>query len=254
MITLHTSAHRALTGGIPFAIALAGLAVSSVAVAARQVGPSSDAARTPTAQAPTTTEPSSDLEMWSSNRYRITPGDMIQLTFVYVPEFDQTVSVQPDGYVSLRAARDVFAQGLTVEQFRRELMDAYAPVLREPVISVSLKEFEKPYFIAAGEIARPGKFELRGATTVTQALAMAGGLNKSGKSSQVVLFRRFSNDHLEVKTFDVKKMFRSRDLSEDALLRPGDTLYVPATMLSNLSAFIPQPSLGLFLDPLRLGR
>jgi len=136
-------------------------------------------------------------------------------------------------------------------QFERAVVEAYAGVLRDPVVTVTLKEFEKPYFIAAGEVAHPGKFELRGATTVTQALAIAGGTTKSAKSSQIILFRRFTDELLEVKTIDAKKMLRSRDLSEDARLRPGDTVFVPATVLSQIGAFIAKPALGLYLDPLR---
>jgi len=213
-----------------------------------------------TAQAPgpaasrpesTPADSAADWPQWTSGRYRLTPGDVIQLTFPYVGEFDQTVTVQPDGYVSLRSVRDVFVQGLTLPDLQRAVADAYAGVLREPVISVSLKEFEKPYFIAAGEVAHPGKFDLRGATTVTQALAIAGGTTHSAKSSQIILFRRFTDELLEVKQIDAKKMLRSRDLSEDAVLRPGDTLYVPASALSKIGNFIAKPALGLYLDPLR---
>ena len=194
---------------------------------------------------------SNDWPQWTSGRYRLTPGDVIQLTFLYVSEFDQTITVQPDGYVSLKGLRDLFAQGLTVPQFDRALIEAYAVVLRDPVVSVSLKEFEKPYFIAAGEIAHPGKFELRGATTLTQALAIAGGTTKSAKSSQIILFRHFSDELLEVKTINAKKMLRSRDLSEDAVLRPGDTVFVPTSALSKIGSFIAKPALSLYLDPFR---
>jgi polysaccharide biosynthesis/export protein len=212
-------------------------------------------AQAPRPSASKTSSPSADAStdwpQWTSGRYRLTPGDVIQLTFPYVGEFDQTVTVQPDGYVSLRSVRDVFAQGLTLPDLQRAVADAYINVLRDPVISVSLKEFEKPYFIAAGEVAHPGKFDLRGATTVTQALAIAGGTTHSAKSSQIILFRRFSDALLEVKAIDAKKMLRSRDLSEDAVLRPGDTLYVPASALSKIGNFIAKPALGLYLDPLR---
>jgi polysaccharide export outer membrane protein len=195
-----------------------------------------------------------EWSQWSGGRYRITPGDVIELTFVYVPEFNQSLTVQPDGYVSLRGVRDLHAQGRTVPEFQQELLEAYAAVLRDPVVSVVLKEFEKPYFVAAGEVAHPGKFDLRGATTVTQALAFAGGTTKSAKSSQVILFRHFSSDLLEVKQINVKKMYSSRDLSEDVVLRPGDTVFVPTSMISQLGAFLPRPSLGLYLDPFAMGR
>ena len=214
-------------------------------------GVSAPATTSASAPAPSAAHAPNDWPQWTTGRYRITPSDVIQITFPFVSEFDQTISVQPDGYVSLKGIRDLYAQGLTVPQFERAVVEAYASVLRDPILTVSLKEFEKPYFIAAGEVAHPGKFELRGATTLTQALAIAGGTTKSAKSSQIILFRRFTDELLEVKTINAKKMLRSRDLSEDALLRPGDTVFVPATVLSQIGSFIAKPALGLYLDPLR---
>jgi polysaccharide export outer membrane protein len=194
-----------------------------------------------------------EWQMWSGGRYRITPGDVLQISFPYVPEFDQTVTVQPDGYVALRSVKDVYARGRTVEEFKQEVLEVYSTILRQQEISVVLKEFEKPYFVASGEVARPGKYDLRGATTVTQALAVAGGwAPKTANKSQVIVFRRFSNEMLEVKEIKVDKMFSSRDLSEDLLLRPGDTIYVPQNRLSKIERFIPVPAIGLYLDPLAL--
>jgi polysaccharide export outer membrane protein len=142
---------------------------------------------------------------------------------------------------------DLRVQGRTLPEFRQMLLEAYANILREPVINIVLKEFEKPYFIATGEVARPGKYELRGATTLTQAIALAGGQTNSAKHSQVLLFRRFSTEWLEVKEIDVKKMFHTRDLSEDPLLRPGDTILIPKSMWSKITPWIPKPSFGWYL-------
>jgi polysaccharide biosynthesis/export protein len=182
-----------------------------------------------------------------SGRYRITPSDVLELRFPYVPEFDQTVTVQPDGYVSLRRAGDLRVQGRTLPELKLMLMDAYANILREPVINIILTEFEKPYFIATGEVVRPGKYELRGATTLTQGLALAGGHTGAAKHSQVILFRHFMGEWLEVKQVDVKKMYAARDLSEDPLLRPGDTIFVPKNTLSKIAPFIPRPGIGLYV-------
>jgi polysaccharide export outer membrane protein len=194
----------------------------------------------------------SDFEFWTSGRYRLTPSDVVELTFPYVPEFNQVITVQPDGYASLRGIGDLRVQSRTLPELRQMLIEAYSPIIREPLMTIVLKEFEKPYFVATGEVEKPGKFELRGATTVTQALAFAGGLTKSAKHSQVVVFRRYSNELLEVKQIDVKKMFASKDLSEDLLLRPGDTLFVPRSRLSQIAPFLPRP--GLYLDPVSLFR
>jgi polysaccharide export outer membrane protein len=201
-------------------------------------------------QPPKSAEEVDVSDFWSSGRYRLTPSDVIELRFPYVPEFDQTVTVQPDGYVSLRVVGDLRVAGRTLPQFKEMLNEAYTDVLREPVINVILKEFEKPYFVAAGEVARPGKYELRGATTLTQGLVVAGGHTRDAKHSQVIIFRRFSNEWVEVKQLDVKKMYDGHDLSEDPLLRPGDTVFVPRNAMSKIAPFIPKPSLGFYFTPI----
>jgi polysaccharide biosynthesis/export protein len=188
-------------------------------------------------------------QLGTNGRYQLTPSDVIELRFPYVPEFDQTVTVQPDGYVSLRVVGDLRVAGRTVSQVKQMLNEAYADVLREPIINVILREFEKPYFIASGEVANPGKYELRGVTTLTQALVLAGGHTRAAKHSQVIIFRRFSNEWVETKQIDVKKMFSTRNLSEDPVLRPGDTIFVPRSMLANIAPFIPRPAIGIYLNP-----
>jgi polysaccharide export outer membrane protein len=191
----------------------------------------------------------SGFERWASGRYRVTSSDVIELSFPYIPEFNQVLTVQPDGYITLRAVGDVRVQSRTLPELRQLLYDAYAPILREPVITIVLKEFEKPYFIATGAVKEPGKFDLRSATTLTQGLALAGGITPAAKHSQVLLFRRYSEELLEVKEINVQKMFASKDLSEDYLLRPGDTLYVPQNFISRITPFISVASLGLYLNP-----
>lgn len=186
---------------------------------------------------------------WSNGRYRVTPSDVLELTFPYVTEFNQVVAVQPDGYVTLRAVGDLRVQGRTLPELSALVREAYEPILREPVITIVLKEFEKPYFVAAGEVKTPGKFELRGATTLTQALAVAGGFTDKAKVSQVVLFRRYSAELTEVKQIDVKKMLSSKNLDEDYVLRPGDTVWVPRTMISKLAPYLPTAGVGIYLNP-----
>lgn len=202
-----------------------------------------------TQSSPATERNGAQLEWFRGNRYRLTPSDVVELSFPYVPEFNQVLTVQPDGYVTLMAVGDLRVQGHTLPELRALLVQAYAPILRDPVITVLLKEFEKPSFVVLGEVKQPGKFELRGGTSLTQALAVAGGLTDMGKASEVVLFRRFSEDVFEVKQVDVKDMFARRNLSEDPLLRPGDAVFVPKSALARIGRFISRPQLGLYLNP-----
>jgi polysaccharide export outer membrane protein len=180
-------------------------------------------------------------------RYQLSKGDIFELTFPITPEFNQTVTVQPDGFVTLTGVGDIPVAGKTVPEVRELLLANYSKILHDPVINLVLKDFQKPYFIFGGEISHPGKFEMRDDTTAAEAVAMAGGFTQDSKHSEVLLFRRVSTDWVEVKRLDVKKMFATENLSEDMHLQPGDMLYVPKNRMSKFRRYIPYPSLGAFI-------
>jgi polysaccharide export outer membrane protein len=179
-------------------------------------------------------------------RYKLEFGDQFDVSFELSPEFNQTVTVQPDGYITLRGAGDVQVAGQTVPQLTETLRQAYAKILKNPVISVVLKDFEKPYFVADGQIGHPGKYELRGDTTLTQAIAMAGGFQDSAKHSQVLLFRRVNSEWVSAKIFNVKEMEKKGNLNEDPFLHPGDMLFVPKNRFSKVRPFLPNASMASF--------
>jgi polysaccharide export outer membrane protein len=183
-------------------------------------------------------------------RYKIAAGDSFDLNFELSPEFNQTaVFVQPDGFVTLRGIGDMQVQGQTVPELTETLRGAYGKILNDPIISVILKDFEKPYFVADGQIGKPGKYDLRGDTTLTQAIAIAGGFKDSSRHSQVLLFRRVSDQWMEAKVINVKQMEKSGNLKEDPMLHPGDMLFVPKNTMSKIDKFFPSASMGTFFRP-----
>ncbi len=181
--------------------------------------------------------------------YRVRKSDTLQVTFTFSPEFDQTVTVQPDGFIGLKGAGNLLVEGRTLPEICDLFRRAYAEKLHEPEVSVTLKDFEKPYFLVSGEVGHPGKYELRGDTTVTEAIAMAAGFTQQAKHSQVVLFRRISDQFAEAQVLNIKELLLTRDLSEDVRLRPGDLVYVPQNRISKMQKFIPIPNLGLYYNP-----
>src|ERR1700691_3073363 len=154
--------------------------------------------------------------------YRLNRSDVVALSFTLSPEFDQTITVQPDGYVFLKDAGLVLAQGRTLEEFRMAVRQAYTGYLHDPQVAVALKEFEHPYFIAGGEVGHPGKYELRADTSIMEAIEIAGGFTHEAKHSQVLLFRHVNDEIVEARLFNLKKMLKERNLGEDSQLRPGD--------------------------------
>jgi polysaccharide export outer membrane protein len=177
-------------------------------------------------------------------RYKLEFGDQFDVSFELSPEFNQTVTVQPDGYITLRGAGDIQVAGQTVPELTETLRLTYSKILHDPLISVVLKDFEKPYFIADGQVGRPGKYDLRGDTTLTQAIAMAGGFQDSAKHSQVLLFRRVNSDWVSAKIINVKEMEKEGNLHEDPYLHPGDMVFVPKNRLSKIRPFLPTSGMG----------
>jgi polysaccharide export outer membrane protein len=193
------------------------------------------------------TAPSSTPQLQSrDNRYHLAASDTFEVNFELSPEFNQTVTVQPDGYVALKAVGDVRVAGQTIPELTQTLRTSYGKILNDPLIAVVLKDFEKPYFIADGQVGHPGKYEMRGTITLTEAVAVAGGFTENAKHSQVLLFRRVNDQWLSAKIFNIKDMEKRHDLHEDPTLHPGDMLIVPKNALSKIKPFIPNSGLGAY--------
>ncbi len=229
------------------ALAVSCLAQTAVTTAA---GPGAmPVANAVSPDAATSTTSIKSTEFKSRNpRYHIEAGDTFDLTFDLSPEFNQVaVAVQPDGFVTLKGVGELKVAGQTVPELTSTIREAYGKILNNPMISVVLKEFEKPYFIADGQVAKPGKYEMHGNMTLTQAIAVAGGFQSSAKHSQVVLFRRVDDQWTEAKLINVKQMEKNRDLKEDPFLHSGDMLFVPKNTLSKIDRIIPNLSMGSYL-------
>jgi polysaccharide export outer membrane protein len=183
-------------------------------------------------------------------RYILRTSDSFDVTFTFSPEFNQTLVIEPDGYVTFRGAGSVHVAGLTIPQLMDTIKKAYAGTLHDPLVSVVLKDYEKPYFIAAGQVAKPGKYDLRSDLSLTEAVHIAGGFTESSKHSQVLLFRRVGDNKVEAQVFDLKKMLASRNLQEDPHLLPGDMLFVPQNSISKIRKYLPTSSMGLYANPL----
>ena len=219
------------------------------ATQATQAAPASEGAAGPTKSGIADGASSPDEMGNRRPLYRLRKSDVIEVKFNFASEFDQTVSVQPDGFIALKGLDEVYAQGMTVAELRNTIQQAYSGVLHDPEVSLGLKDFEKPYFIATGAVARPGKYELRGDSTVTEGVAMAGGFTDQAKHSQVVLFRRISDERTEARVLNVKQMLNSRNLAEDFHLRAGDLVYVPQNWISKIRRYLPTSSLSTYVNP-----
>ena len=165
-------------------------------------------------------------------------SDSLSLAFPLSPEFDQKVTIQPDGYITLQNAGSVYAQGLTVPELTDAITKAYTGTLRSPIINIDVTDFQKPFFTVSGQVGKPGQYELRTDITVAEALAVAGGMTGTAKT-QVFLFHRTSNDWFAVRQVNMKDILAGKNVNEDATIQPGDMIYVPEKFITNFRKYVP---------------
>jgi polysaccharide export outer membrane protein len=181
-------------------------------------------------------------------RYVVQRGDVLAISFPLSPELDQTVTVQPDGYINLRNADGAHVQGLTVKQVVEALTKVYLPVLNNPIINVDLKDFQKPMFTVTGQVGKPGRYELRSNITVSEAIAVAGGLQSTAKS-QVFLFHRVSSGWYKVEKINLDDLMHGK-VEEDAEIKPDDMIIVPESAITKFKKYVPYSiSGGTYVAP-----
>lgn len=185
----------------------------------------------------------------TQDRYRLQPGDVIEVQYRYSPEFNQTITVQPDGYISLEIGGDMKVAGFTIEETRQAILRQASKRLQDPVATIVLKEFQRPYFVVAGEVATPGRIEMRERVTAIQAIMLAGGMKETAKSSQVVVFRKINSDMAEVKLLNLRSIRRTSDLENDLTLQAGDMVFVPRDKISKIERFMKLASVAAFMAP-----
>jgi polysaccharide export outer membrane protein len=181
-------------------------------------------------------------------RYKVMPSDVLSISFPLSTELNQTsVTVQPDGYISLANVGTVYVQGQTIPEVIETLKKAYAKILHDPIIAVDVTNFQHPQFVVSGQVGKPGQYDLRTNTTVMEAIAIGGGFLPAAKS-QVFLFRRVSLDWMEVKKLDIKTLLKGKKLDEDVQLQPGDMIFVPEKFITRFKQYVPY-AFGIGINP-----
>lgn len=185
------------------------------------------------------------------SRYRLQPSDSLELHYRYTPEYDQAVTVQPDGYITLQIVGDLKVQGLTLDEAKAAILVRAGQRLKDPEITLALKDFERPYFVVGGEVKNPGRFEMRGQVTAVEAIAIAGGFNSaSALHSQVILFRRVGQDLARTQLLNLKAAMSQSSNEPLAVLHSGDVLIVPQNRVSKLERIVKWGSWGVWVNPL----
>lgn len=155
--------------------------------------------------------------------YVLGPEDVIEVLVLGNPEVSRTVTIRPDGMISLPLIGEVAAAGLAPEQLRQRLTELFARYFRSPQVSVIVREFRRVRVSVLGQVSRPGIYELKQSATVLDALAAAGGLAPEAGLGEARLIR--ARDAPVV--IDLERLLLQGEMAFNHRLENGDTLVVP---------------------------
>jgi polysaccharide export outer membrane protein len=150
------------------------------------------------------------------------------------------VRVTPEGTIALPSIGVIPAQGLTLDELRREAQERYSAVA-DGIELTPILAIRAPRFVyVVGEVRNPGRFDMAAPTTVMQAIALAGGWNNGGNLRQIVVFRRAEDWRLLATKIDIRgALYGERPIPSDEIwLRDSDIVVVPKMPIRRLDDLI----------------
>jgi protein involved in polysaccharide export with SLBB domain len=188
---------------------------------------------------------------WSDSEppYRFYPGDELDVNVPSAPELNKTVTVQPDGRISIALAGAVMAADRTQAEVEAALNAALTPHLLRPQAYVTPKAAPLKVFVG-GEVGNPGVYDLVGDADALRAVVQAGGFQPTADRSKVYIIRRGPDGHGMVRTADLLKGI-STSGADLVPLRRYDVVYVPRSGVAAANLAVQQYIRDL--SPIQLG-
>ena len=179
---------------------------------------------------------------WSSAAppYHLGVGDRLRVDFLMTPEMSQDVTVEPDGFISLRAGGRIPAQGVTPDQLESLVRQAASNRLRNPVVTLAVTEAKAARIIVGGAVARPGVYPLPARPSPLEAVMLAGGFSPESRVDQVVIIRQRDGAAPMLRTVDLRRFLSGDGASNAILLASEDIVFVPRSRVAEVNLWIDQ--------------
>jgi polysaccharide biosynthesis/export protein len=165
------------------------------------------------------------------------PGDTLSISVMQDPKLDRSVTVDPNGQIAFPLAGHITASGLTPQRLERVLKSRLQRNYKEDDLEVTValtnaarpeipEDDLKPKIFITGEVQRPGPYAIRQATTLVQALSLAGGLGPFAARRRIQIHRGSGADE-QIFKFDYKAYESGLNLETNLQLQAGDVIIVP---------------------------
>jgi polysaccharide export outer membrane protein len=163
----------------------------------------------------------------NSNTYIIDGGDILEIITWKEPELSkEEVLVRTDGKISFPFLDDLQAAGLTPIELKQKIEAGLKKYVEFPYVTVQVKKPDSKRIYILGEVLKTGEYPLEKRLTVLQAFALAGGFTEWASKKEIILLR-YEDGKEKIYRVDYRKIIDGKDLSNNLVLRPHDTIIVP---------------------------
>ena len=164
------------------------------------------------------------------------PGDKIEISVYRHDDLKKTTQIDTSGKITYPLLGDIQAGGLSIFQLRDNIRDGLSKYFIEPQVSIEVTAVQSQKIIVLGEVKNPGLFALESTMNTLDAVSKAGGFTNDAQTSNVLLIRGGLKTP-ELITLDIARVFSARDMAQNVSIQSGDIIYVPSTVIANVSRF-----------------
>jgi polysaccharide export outer membrane protein len=225
------------------------ICVSFMVAACGQLPYSTTGAQAPVRpQAPSQAKPpvdaaqASDAEAPSPNEYRLGPGDVVKISVYNNQDLTTETEISQNGKVSFPLIGEVTLGGLTKAQAEKAISQRLdkGGFVPKAYVNLLISQYRSRQVSVIGEVNKPGKYSIDKMVSLTDLLAMAGGITPKG-SSVISIIKKDENGKAAQYQLDVKNVFTGGDLSKNVRIDSDDIIYVPPLPVFYIYGEVRQP-------------
>lgn len=161
-----------------------------------------------------------------NGEYVIGAEDVLEIAVWQNQDLSRTVTVRPDGKISLPLVHDIQAAGLTPGELKQALTRSLRPYMDSPNVTVIVQQINSWRIFVQGEVRAPGVYPIKSRTTLSQAVTLAGGFTEFAKKGKIKILRK-KNGRTETISVNYNRIVSDPGSEQDIYLEPGDTVIVP---------------------------
>ena len=161
------------------------------------------------------------------NTFVIGTGDVLAINVWKEADISRSVPVRSDGNISLPLVGEVQAAGRTPLKLEQDIAARLKNYISEPEVTVIVQQINSEKFNILGQVARPGSYPLSSASTVLDAIAIAGGFRDFAKKKSIYILRQNVEGTQTRLPFNYNAVIKSPNPQQNVKLQPHDTIVVP---------------------------